>query len=681
MNVYVTMLHGEDLVHRLYYIAHIGTSFVMAVTLEQPSDSFFNYNLQSWYHACASIICRSVTLFMWIRAYIADLEATVDKESMNAFTKKKRKAQVMVHAGSIFVSILLFLVTLANNENWAFSLDNRCAAGESRRRLGSTYSSYGSSSYSSSYSSYSPSSSSYSSGSSYASSYSSYSSAFGGAAEEDCDDGIDERWRHHMPVTVLWLTAIIVETVGSAVAAIYMKLPFAGDYAGERMQAWLMLCFGESVIALLVEPIYYASSEIGALLAAFTMILCLCTAYFDIVDADQFLHLFIVRREKIKSVSYMLIQYPFSVVVFLTGVALKIIMFTKKSVFQKQLATGCNVGDHETLSAHRRLLFFDIMRTQAVEAEGDEEAQHHRRLAGAWAIDDLNDLHFKAFLLLCISVSLVMTTSLLIGCRLRLWFFCYRPIAPVSHALPFLYFHENNNSFSCTSITQDAMPISLPPWRVHLSRIGAIIISCLTLLIPFNLRDLVTPCLAASEEAHRRLAGSYSSYSSFDSSEFDDDSLENDEKLSTTQGLVTVSMLILASFIVALGSLDHKREESCKCFSSELICNCIACCDFNRSSRHHIYVKTKTKSDAKLEEEAQEEAAARFKAKMEKRMRKANLVIGVASHLNKASARISKERNEASSKGETDGATVAAGALLKRAKQPQSGAPNKGDLV
>ena len=63
-----------------------------------------------------------------------------------------------------------------------------------------------------------------------------------------------------------------------------MKLPFAGEYAGERMQAWLMLCFGESVIALLVEPINYTSEELGAILAAFMMILCLCTAYFDIVD-------------------------------------------------------------------------------------------------------------------------------------------------------------------------------------------------------------------------------------------------------------------------------------------------------------------------------------------------------------------------------------------------------------
>ena len=75
----------------------------------------------------------------------------------------------------------------------------------------------------------------------------------------------------------------IVVEVECACSGIY-ELPFAGEYAGERMQAWLMLCFGESVIALLVEPINYTSEELGAILAAFMMILCLCTAYFDIVD-------------------------------------------------------------------------------------------------------------------------------------------------------------------------------------------------------------------------------------------------------------------------------------------------------------------------------------------------------------------------------------------------------------
>ena len=61
-----------------------------------------------------------------------------------------------------------------------------------------------------------------------------------------------------------------METLGNAVACVYMKLPFCGQYAGQRMQAWVMLCFGESVVGLLIQPIYYSSEELGALIAVNT---------------------------------------------------------------------------------------------------------------------------------------------------------------------------------------------------------------------------------------------------------------------------------------------------------------------------------------------------------------------------------------------------------------------------
>jgi hypothetical protein len=117
------------------------------------------------------------------------------------------------------------------------------------------------------------------------------------------------------------------------------------------------------------------------------------------------------------------------------------------------------------------------------------------------------------------------------------------------------------------------MPVSLPSWRVNISRIGAMIISWLTILVPYHLEDMATPCLTDyankdgnSGGAHRRQLAGETTNSSFDASAYDDDFRNKDGKLSTVQGLVTVSMLILASFIVALGSLDPKREESCKLF-------------------------------------------------------------------------------------------------------------------
>ena len=62
-----------------------------------------------------------------------------------------------------------------------------------------------------------------------------------------------------------------------------------------------MLCFGESVIGLLINPLYYDSLSIKSILASFVMVFCLVTNYFDVSDADKFLHLFLLRKEKTKA--------------------------------------------------------------------------------------------------------------------------------------------------------------------------------------------------------------------------------------------------------------------------------------------------------------------------------------------------------------------------------------------
>ena len=93
------------------------------------------------------------------------------------------------------------------------------------------------------------------------------------------------------------------------------------------MQAWLMLCFGESVIGLLISPSYYDKTSIKSIMASFVMIFCLVTVYFDVTDADQFLKLFILRKEKWKAFFYCLGHWPFSMFVFFLGVSLKTINY------------------------------------------------------------------------------------------------------------------------------------------------------------------------------------------------------------------------------------------------------------------------------------------------------------------------------------------------------------------
>jgi hypothetical protein len=99
------------------------------------------------------------------------------------------------------------------------------------------------------------------------------------------------------------------------------------------MQAWLMVCFGESVIGLLINPSYFDSVSIRSIMASFIMVFCLVTVYFDVTDADQFLHLFIMRKEKWKAFFYCMCQWPFSMFVFFIGVALKTINYIMVSLY------------------------------------------------------------------------------------------------------------------------------------------------------------------------------------------------------------------------------------------------------------------------------------------------------------------------------------------------------------
>ena len=324
----------------------------------------------------------------------------------------------------------------------------------------------------------------------------------------------DESLRSHAIATGLWLLAVALEQFGNSYGAVYMKLPFPAAYAGERMQAWLMLCFGESVIALLIEPIFFLDkTQLGSIVAAFFMILCICTEYFDIVDADQFLHLYFVRGENLKAMAYMNFQCLFSFFVFLTGVALKTIIFVSETVYALETASGC--GDaHTSFDGHRQLL-----------TDG-----HHGRRLGSWSVVELDSVLFKAFVMLCVSISATVTATMIIGY---------------------------------------SMPTEVPSPQVHISRVGTVLICLTTLFVPYNLDTIATDCLLGAEGDASSYGTSYgTSYgssarllgSSFSGGAEEDTARKG--SLSLMNALVTISLIILASFVVALGSLDPDREET-----------------------------------------------------------------------------------------------------------------------
>ena len=443
MNTYATMLHAEDLLHRLYYTLHIAVTFFMALTISDPDYSFFDWGRMGWYHAGASVVCRAVTVLMWAHAAAYDHESRKDENSVYNWHNSSARKQMAVHAASIVAAIVLFVISMST---WLgpWALSSQQDAADSDR----------------------------------------------GAHEEPLGE--------HAAALGLWLAAVAVEQLGNTFGAVFMKLPFAATYAGERMQAWLMLCFGESVIALLIEPLSFLSGgQLGSIFSAFVMMLCLCTAWFDVVDADQFLHLYVVRGAKKTAFAFMTFQCFFSFFVFLCGAALKTIIFISESVYLLHEATGCGDPDHSD-DYSRRLL-----------ATG--EARVSRRLGSeAWSIQDLDLLLFRSFVLLTVSIAATMTSSILIGY---------------------------------------SMPTGVPSPRLHLSRVGAMLICLTACVVPFHLRSIATPCLLEAE--------SVAMGTQHDSSE------GRRRGLTLMQALITTSVIILASFGVALGSLDRHREETC----------------------------------------------------------------------------------------------------------------------
>lgn len=88
------------------------------------------------------------------------------------------------------------------------------------------------------------------------------------------------------------------------------------------------------------------------------------------------------------------------------------------------------------------------------------------------------------------------------------------------------------------------MPIGLSAFQVRASRIGSVLVSTTTLIVPFFLKSLKTKCFLKYEGD-------------------DDESLtdiSHPKGINSMKGLVIISMIILGSFFIALGSVDPNRE-------------------------------------------------------------------------------------------------------------------------
>jgi hypothetical protein len=314
------------------------------------------------------------------------------------------------------------------------------------------------------------------------------------------------------------------------------------------MQAWLMLCFGESVIGLLINPSYYDSVSLKSIMASFVMVFCLVTVYFDVTDADKFLHLFILRKEKVKAFIYCLSHWPFSMAVFFIGVALKTINYIELGIHDLEVASGCGHIQLEAIRRSRHLLWtpggaLDKLKEQLGDAyestvgnalgndlallDGNNGLAHGRRLAG-WSLDEYDELIYRCFLMLCFGVAAVQFSSVLVAY---------------------------------------SMPTDQVMWKVHLSRFGSVIIVLLTMVIPFHLQSVKTDCLKDYEDNHRRrleITTSASSYSSYSSGNHQWNHDKNMSGLTVVEALITTAMIVIVSFVVSLFSIDVEREHTYK---------------------------------------------------------------------------------------------------------------------
>ena len=62
-------------------------------------------------------------------------------------------------------------------------------------------------------------------------------------------------------VIILWNVALLFESLVSTFLCVYSSVPFDAAYASERMDTWMMLCFGESVIALLNTSMRFTTGD------------------------------------------------------------------------------------------------------------------------------------------------------------------------------------------------------------------------------------------------------------------------------------------------------------------------------------------------------------------------------------------------------------------------------------
>jgi len=182
-----------------------------------------------------------------------------------------------------------------------------------------------------------------------------------------------------------------------------------------------------------------------------------------------------------------------------------------------------NVMTDDTISRTRSNVFDLDPYSISFDLDRLNEMDSIRSLGGGsytieWKIHTLNKLLHKSVWLLCASVVSVMMSSMIIGY---------------------------------------SMPHQMSVCRVNFSRIGAVIISLLTFLMPLFLKSIASPCLLEAdgidEYSNNQLI--------FDKKPMTKMNITHDnDGISVLKALSFISIVIFISFLIGLLSIDKERE-------------------------------------------------------------------------------------------------------------------------
>ena len=245
-NMYITSFAQNDVFHRLFYSGHIALTFVMTMYLGHDEFSFFIFNVQARDFSRVSIAIRILTSIMWLHILCKV------PHGLSAAGRARLRRSTLVKLVGLAASMTCFALVAWWEPDWdPKGHDNPCG-----RRLADAYDDHD--------------------------------------YDDHYDDGYDcghEIRPSHYKSIAAWGAAVLVEQVAFVGATVSLsdakELPFPYEYAADRMQAWIMLSFGESVIGLLNDETRLETYQLKFKILIFFTVMGLCSVYFDVMQGGR----------------------------------------------------------------------------------------------------------------------------------------------------------------------------------------------------------------------------------------------------------------------------------------------------------------------------------------------------------------------------------------------------------